>query len=108
MSDLIHELSLGVWQEIAGKCIKIAQTEDEAMIILQTNNQKYSIRLPRTRRKLETLQGQQIAILKTDDVEKPFLIRKVSTFKTTPTNTEDRAMTVARTIPCEFQASKNC
>ena len=87
MTDQIQELYLRPWQEIIGKCIQTTTTKIETIITLQTKGKKYRLHLPCTQEKPETLQGRYIAILKTDDLENPFLIRKLDNINVTTTTT---------------------
>ncbi|MEM3697468.1 MAG: hypothetical protein QXQ94_08240 [Candidatus Bathyarchaeia archaeon] len=82
------EIHLQAWQEIAG-LLKKVEVDDEitTAIITCTNQTDFIISYPNNTKEAETLQtlkkltGEKIEILRTDDPEKPLLIR---TFNETP------------------------
>ena len=77
MANEVEDLYLQPWQEVAGTCVKIAISETGTAIVLQTNSKKYRLLLPHTRCKPEELRRKLIAVLKTESLDRPFLIRKM-------------------------------
>ena len=86
MTNEVEELYLRVWQEIRGTCVDIAVVEAGTVIILQTNNNRHRLRLPSIQSNSTDLQKQRIAVIKTDRVKSPYLIRKIKTRALKPPN----------------------
>ena len=80
MTDQVEDLYLKQWEEVAGTCVEIADVETGTIIVLQVNKKKYRLRLPHIQFQPKTLQQEYIAVLKTESLEKPFLIRKMDTY----------------------------
>lgn len=78
MTSQVEDLYLQPWQEALGTCLEVAVAETEAVVVLETENSRYRLRLLGIKSLPKTLQGQTIAVLRTDSLESPFVLRKVA------------------------------
>lgn len=98
-----QEIHLNPWEEAIGTLNKIENSETQTIALLTcTYKKQIAIPLPKDHpetKKLQKLIGQKIAILKTDNPEKPIIIR---TYNATP---------IANNSPCalaQFRKSFLC
>jgi hypothetical protein len=87
----IQDLKLHQWQEIIGKCIKASKNGENVTIVVETNvkPRRYRLSIPLHIENPRTYEGNEIAILRTDN---DFLVRKIEENKTNAT-TENTAYT---------------
>jgi len=78
----VKEIKLQVWEEVIGNCVKFKIEKDQVVVILRVCGQK--VRMAYTRNSQEgiilrrfgrKLVGQKLAILRTDILAKPIIVR---------------------------------
>lgn len=80
MKNQVEELCLRPWQEIVGTCVDAIQdtaTTITLVIEIVPKAQKLKLSLHNLTVRVKDLVGQPIAIIRTDDNERPFLVRRL-------------------------------
>lgn len=81
MTRQAEDLHLRPWQEIIGKCIETSTEGDNTIILIETQPKahRFKLSLPGFIEGSSNLLGQVIGVIKTDDIKRPFIIRKITT-----------------------------
>jgi len=88
LTTKVSEKHLSLWEEIVGVCSEIREEDNEILILLRVDNKVFRILLRREfvsqhlKELLEIIRGKKIGILRTDNPEKPYVIRIVRNGKT--------------------------
>jgi len=96
MTSQPEDLHLRPWQEIIGKCIETSTEGDNTIILIETQPKahRFKLSLPGFIEGPSNLLGQVIGVIKTDDIKRPFLIRKIT--KTTADTTAEGTCITAK------------
>lgn len=68
--------SLRLWEEIVGQLINVVAQNDYTILTILVGETPFKIRTISVEDNLKNRIGERIGILRTDDQEQPFLIRK--------------------------------
>jgi hypothetical protein len=92
---------------VIGKCDQIFAVGTGTVIVIKTGAKAYKLLLRSFKERPETLLGQTIGIIKTDDIERPFIVRKIDdTADNTPVTTiADMAATITATTTAEEEVT---